>query len=243
MNIRTTSEGLDNEWYTTRNHYYQTGYGIQQNGGNCTAYAHGRVQEICQAEIPYSRGNAISFAYKTFLHKIDTPSFGAFAVWGGSYTGHVAVVEEVYENGDILISESSWHDFVFKTTRLSKADNYTNNGLPLVGFYMYDGVTQAIEAEQHRIKEEKKQKAKKEIYESTVEMGYIPRIESNLLQQFAMGTNGMLLAGTLTMHIGKTFLARYINTFKEKGGELWTLLKSVMGEKFHLKKKRFLGRF
>ena len=227
---RLNGEGLDNEWYTTRNHYYNTGYGIQQNNGNCTAYAHGRVQEICQAEIPYSRGNAISFANKSFLQKIDSPSFGAFAVWGGTYAGHVAVVEHVYENGDILISESSWHGFIFKTTYLSAANNYTHNGMPFVGFYLYDGVTKAIEKEQREI-EERKEQFKADLHETMVEQGYIPS-NSGLLVSFAGGADSMLLAGTIGTQVGAKFIRSYIAEYERKGGEIWRKLLSVMEEKF-----------
>ena len=215
MQERLNADGLDNEWYTTRNHYWKTGYGIQQNNGNCTAYAHGRVQEICQSEIPYSRGNAISFASKSFLHKVETPTFGAFAVWGGSYTGHVAVVEHVYENGDVLISESSWHDFQFRTQRLTKASNNQNGYLPFVGFYLYDGVTQAVEAEKERIEKEKKEVQKKvqqKIQEQLVDIGYAPKIENPMLD-FTGGADSLILAGTIGLQCFKKTGAKFLSRF------------------------------
>lgn len=222
MQERLNADGLDNEWYTTRNQYWKNGYGIQQNNGNCTAYAHGRVQEICQSEIPYSRGNAISFASKSFLHKVETPTFGAFAVWGGSYTGHVAVVEHVYENGDVLISESSWHDFQFRTQRLTKASNYQNSYLPFVGFYLYDGVTQAVEAEKERIKKEKKEikkKVQQKIQEQLIDIGYAPKIENPMLD-FTGGANSLILTGTIG-----------IQCFKKAGAKFFSRLNVIITER------------
>ena len=202
MYERTTDEGLrTNPWYTSQNHYWKTGYGMP----NCTAYAHGRVQEICSHEIPYERGNAISFAFKSFAPKIDSPTFGAFAVWGGTYTGHVAVVEHVYDDGSILISESNYGGTFFHTAILSHSNGYTYNGMPFMGFYLYDGVTKAVEAEQAKIEADKKAKAaktKQMLEQQKVDMGFVTVPQTNFLGS----PDSMMLMGTLSIQFGKNLI-------------------------------------
>lgn len=202
MKERTTSEGInESPWYTTQNHYWKTGYGMP----NCTAYAHGRVQEICGHEIPYEQGNAISFSYKSFAKKVDQPTFGAFAVWGGTYYGHVAVVEHVYEDGTILISESNYGGSFFNTAILSPSNNYNNSGLPLVGFYLYDGVTKAIEKEQSKIKEECKAKVReflKVLEQEKVDLGYSLKPETNFLG----APDSIALMGTISIQLTKNVI-------------------------------------
>lgn len=195
MYERTTDEGLrTSPWYTSQNHYWKTGYGMP----NCTAYAHGRVQEICGHEIPYERGNAISFASKSFAPKIDSPTFGAFAVWGGTYTGHVAVVEHVYDDGSILISESNYGGTFFNTAILSPSNGYTYNSMPFMGFYLYDGVTKAVEAEQ----EAKKQEVNRTLEHEKANIGLNFAPQTNFL-----GTpDSMMLMGTLSVQFGKKLI-------------------------------------
>lgn len=205
MQERTTSEGLSTiNWYNQDNPYTQHGYGLP----NCTTYTWGRISEISGHAMPYSSGHAISYANKTFLDKIETPTFGAIAVWGGTYYGHVGVVEHVYDDGTILISESNYCGQLFHTALLSPSNNYSNGGMYLVGFYMYDGVTQAIEAEQARIKEEqrvKKYQTQKMIEQQLVDIGYKPQT-TNLLPSMVGTSDSFVLAGTIGIQCYKNII-------------------------------------
>ena len=85
---------------------------FSNNGGkgNCTWYAYGRAYEILGKK-PVFSGNAENWwNYRDSYYgygSIDHPKVGAIAVWGGTY-GHVAVVEKVYADGSVDLSESSW---------------------------------------------------------------------------------------------------------------------------------------
>ncbi len=103
---------------------------------NCVGYANGRynevwndpdlqgivksfnVQLVCNAE------NFIEAAKKRGLKISPTPIEGGIMVWQKGRTlsdsdgaGHVAVVEEVYDDGTILTSESGWNSWAFKLVR------------------------------------------------------------------------------------------------------------------------------
>lgn len=160
-----------NKWYNSNiNPYVANGYGQLQNNGNCTSYAWGRVSEIAEAPLQNCKGNAIDFAYSSSFEQVDTPEFGDVIVWGGNYYGHVAIVEEVYDNGDILISESSWGTEIFTTKKLEKNTNYSNGyGLYFIGFYEANIIKDARIKEEERIKQillEKEKELNKE-YEVT----------------------------------------------------------------------------
>lgn len=209
MDARLTQDGISTSpWYTTETSYYNSKYNMFTNNGNCLHYAVGRVQEISQQKMPTFRGNAIDVASQPFLNKIDKPTFGAIAVWGGTYYGHVGVVEHVYDDGTILISESNYCGTLFNTAILSSNNNYSNCGMYLVGFYMYDGVTKAIEEEQNKIKAEKEAK-KKEVQQmleqQMIDMGYKPVIQY-LLPNLSYSTDGMVLAGTIGIHCYKNII-------------------------------------
>ena len=121
---RYSTPGYDNPYYfSNMNLYYKYGYGMP----NCTAYAYGRVYEILGHEPNLSRWNAgqwwfdnINYGWYSYG---TTPQPGAVACWDkwDQNTGHVAVVEEVYGNGTVLISESSWSGEMFRT-RVMNAD-------------------------------------------------------------------------------------------------------------------------
>lgn len=101
---------------------------------NCVGYANGRFNEIIND--PNLTGTAIKFKYqlvcnaenfiesakKQGLSISSTPIEGGIMVWqkgatlgGGDGAGHVAVVEEVYDDGSILTSESGYGAWAFKT--------------------------------------------------------------------------------------------------------------------------------
>ena len=86
--------------------------------GNCTWYAFGRVSELLGDGWKNNlarRGDAKDW-FENNKHKgayeLGTdpakPRLGAIACWSGGTYGHVAVVEEIYEDGSIGISESNY---------------------------------------------------------------------------------------------------------------------------------------
>ena len=108
---------------------------------NCVGYANGRFNEICND--PNLTGTAIKFKYqlvcnaenfiesakKQGLKISSTPVQGGIMVWqkggtlsGSDGAGHVAVVEEVYNDGTILTSESGWNAWAFKTVKRSNSN-------------------------------------------------------------------------------------------------------------------------
>ena len=102
-------------------------------GGNCTYYAYSRFSEIMGEEAStISHGDACqwwddSYGYK----KGQEPRLGAIAVWqyGNSDSlGHVAIVERIEENGDIVISQGGW----------SNCDWYSNDTISAENGYALD---------------------------------------------------------------------------------------------------------
>lgn len=108
---------------------------------NCVGYANGRFNEITND--PNLTGTAIKFKYqlvcnaenfiesakKQGLSVSSTPIEGGIMVWqkgktlgGGDGAGHVAVVEEVYNDGSIMTSESGYGAWAFKTVRRSNSN-------------------------------------------------------------------------------------------------------------------------
>lgn len=108
---------------------------------NCVGYCNGRFAEsqndpelkgiykafkyqlVCNAE------NFIESAKKQGLKISSVPVLGGIMVWqkgstlgGGDGAGHVAFVEEIYDDGTILTSESGWNAWAFKTVRRSNAN-------------------------------------------------------------------------------------------------------------------------
>lgn len=103
----------NSEPYYTRelNVYAQTGYGMP----NCVAYAYGRIYELNGEAPKLNRGNAGEWwfinMYNDYYEYGNEPKLGAVACW----SNHVAVVENISENGNITISESHWGGSYFNT--------------------------------------------------------------------------------------------------------------------------------
>lgn len=115
---------------------------------NCVGYAQGRLLEIlgakavnwklpaCNAEDWYE------IAQKTGFKVGQTPKLGAVIVWRAGEThngtdgaGHVAVVEQIKANGDIVTSNSAYNGTEFYTKTITKASGYTYaSNRPLLGF-------------------------------------------------------------------------------------------------------------
>lgn len=114
---------------------------------NCVGYANGRFNEIIND--PELTGTAIKFKYqlvcnaenfiesakKQGLSISSTPIEGGIMVWqkgatlgGGDGAGHVAVVEEVYNDGTIMTSESGYGAWAFKTIHRSNSNGRWGQG-------------------------------------------------------------------------------------------------------------------
>lgn len=105
---RTEAPSLTDELYCYPRNYFSSDNGR----GNCTWYAYGRAWEIL-GRAPVFDGDAKKWwdyreEYSGY-GDINSPRVGAIAVWDGEY-GHVAVVEQVYEDGSVDLSESSLNE-------------------------------------------------------------------------------------------------------------------------------------
>lgn len=95
---------------------------------NCTGYAWGRFMEILGKSPTLSRANAGDwFAYTSDgYQRGQDPQLGAVICWGKyGGAGHVAVVEEIKEDGSIVTSESGYQTpaYWWTTHRHRGADN------------------------------------------------------------------------------------------------------------------------
>lgn len=155
---RLTAPSLTDKHYI---HYSKGGYNtciiVDSNTGyvmpNCVGYAQGRLLEIlqmtkvnwslpaCNAEDWYDK------ARENGLQVGQTPKLGAVVCWragskrnGSDGCGHVAVVEEIKPNGDIVVSNSAWGGTNFYTRTVTKASGYEYmSSRPLEGF-VYCGI-------------------------------------------------------------------------------------------------------
>ncbi len=143
---RLTAPAKNNKhYYSNDNVFYRGGFGMP----NCTAYAHGRIAEIT-GKYPRIYGNAedwYSAAQKNGYETGASPKLGAIICWkagrtgnGADGAGHVAVVEQIKPNGDIVVSASAWKSTEFYLTPLTKESGYIYDSTrPLLGF-IYCGI-------------------------------------------------------------------------------------------------------
>ena len=109
--------------------------------GQCVGYAWGRFMEILGSTPKLSRGNAEDWwNYKDGYKRGQTPKLGAVICYrkgktgyGGDGAGHVAIVEQINSDGSIVISESGYKSFRFRTMTLKKPYKYFT-GYTLQGF-------------------------------------------------------------------------------------------------------------
>lgn len=155
---RTTAPSrTDKRFVNYRNGGYNTCIIINQSTGsvlpNCVGYAQGRLLEIrgenkvnwklpaCNAEDWYDTAKAQG------LQVGQTPKLGAVVCWRAGNThnsadgaGHVAIVEEIKPNGDIVVSQSAYGGQKFYLSTLTKTSGYMYvASRPLVGF-IYCGI-------------------------------------------------------------------------------------------------------
>ena len=123
--MRTTKPGAGNKYYITK---ANGGYSNAIRGNpadsecdvlpNCVGYAYGRFNEIgnygyCKYLSPVNAENFMQ--YKGNLSTGQTPKLGACMVWqkgaslsGSDGAGHVAIVEKVISDTEVITSESGW---------------------------------------------------------------------------------------------------------------------------------------
>lgn len=109
---------------------------------NCVGYAWGRWYEILKSRPNLSRANAENW-YVTndgYIHS-KTPSLGAVACWskgkvgvGSDGAGHVAIVEEIKSNGDIVVSNSGYKSKRFWMQTFTRSSGYAMKGYNFQGF-------------------------------------------------------------------------------------------------------------
>ena len=133
--MRTTSPSTSNK------HYIKTTHGglnecILISGNsclpNCVGYAWGRRYETEGSRPKLSRGNAENWwNYNDGYKRGSTPKLGAVICWrkgkagnANDGAGHVAIVEKVKSNGDILTSNSGYGGSRFWMQTFKKSNNY-----------------------------------------------------------------------------------------------------------------------
>lgn len=116
---------------------------------NCVGYAWGRFMEILGSTPKLSRANAENwFGYKTDgYNRGYTPKLGSVICWRkgevgveSDGAGHVAIVEQIYSDDSIMISESGYNSFRFRIRTLKKP--YVINGYSFQGFIYNPAVKQ-----------------------------------------------------------------------------------------------------
>lgn len=112
------------KWYS-RNPFYQSGYGLP----NCTCYAWGRFWEIGdpsntganRPHLPTGNGNQWYGQVVGYQKNSYTPKLGSVVCFGGASPGHVAIVEEIRDNGNTIVtSNSDWQGRFFYTETLQR---------------------------------------------------------------------------------------------------------------------------
>lgn len=157
MSVRTVCPAKNNKYYMNGGGGYNKCIRISGNWvlQNCVGYAYGRFMEMAGIK---SCKLSTSDAERWFLNTSDgysrgkTPKVGAVICWRkGSATnrndgcGHVAIVEEVYSDGSILISQSGYSAKKFWTQKLSKG--YKINGYVFQGFIYNPHLEKAVKTE------------------------------------------------------------------------------------------------
>ena len=126
---------------------------------NCTAFCHGRWLEIMRKPTKLSRCNAEDWYGNTAdgYERGQKPKVGAVICWRKGQLwnesdgcGHVAIVEKVKSNGDIVTSESAYGGERFRTrTYTKKSGYYLAPGYEFQGF-IYIPVTFKVEKKKYK---------------------------------------------------------------------------------------------
>ena len=149
---RLNSDGMSGNlhWYSNGNPYYATGYGMP----NCTAYAWGRAWEILDPagtgankpdpyELPgyWDGGVWWNHVDRSVYQTGSVPKLGAVICFERpGYAGHVAVVEQINNDGSIVTSNSAYGGTYFYTQVLRPENNYAWGSYVFQGFiYILEG--------------------------------------------------------------------------------------------------------
>lgn len=128
---------------------------------NCVGYAYGRFNEIggygkCKYLSPTNAENFIQ--YKGNLEVGQTPKLGACMVWqkgaslsGSDGAGHVAIVEQIVSDTEIVTSESGWNSRAFWTqTRKKGSGNWgQSSSYQFLGFIYNPAVSEDAQRVEH----------------------------------------------------------------------------------------------
>lgn len=137
---RLNDQGIrqDGRYTSSLNPFHAT---VTYKMPNCTCYCYGRVWEITGVE---PKGLSLKNAKYWYNESVGfergtEPKVGAVMCFDGT-TGHVAIVEKVKENGDVVISQSNFGGEFFYVVTLKKSANYNNyfTNVKFMGFlYTY----------------------------------------------------------------------------------------------------------
>jgi hypothetical protein len=111
---------------------------------NCVGYSWGRWRELLGKQPTLSRGNAEDwFNYNDGYGRSQTPNLGSVICWEDiNGSGHVAIIEEIKENGNIICSNSAYGGSRFYLNELSPPNYYMGSGYNFQGFILFEGVPQ-----------------------------------------------------------------------------------------------------
>ncbi len=122
---------------------------IEISGGsvlpNCVGYAWGRFYEIIGEKPRLSKNNAEMWYGNTAdgYKRSQTPALGAVICWSKGIVGneadgagHVAIVEQILPNGDIVTSNSAYCGSRFYTQTYKKSDGYNFGAYKFQGFIL-----------------------------------------------------------------------------------------------------------
>ncbi len=122
---------------------------IEISGGsvlpNCVGYAWGRFYEIIGDKPKLSKNNAEMWYGNTAdgYKRSQTPALGAVICWSKGVVGneadgagHVAIVEQILPNGDIVTSNSAYGGSRFYMQTYKKSDGYSFGAYKFQGFIL-----------------------------------------------------------------------------------------------------------
>lgn len=138
----TAPSQTDLHWIKTTHGGYNRCIEIDSSTGsvlpNCTGYAWGRfLEENNLTDCNLSRGNAEIWFSNTSdgYSRGQTPKLGAIICWYSTQSGgHVAVVEKIKSNGDIVTSNSAYGGTRFYLKTLSPPNYNMGSAYTFQGF-------------------------------------------------------------------------------------------------------------